>query len=453
MIPENIFRAYDIRGIFQEELTENVALKIGRAVSTLLKDESKDVIVGRDVRLSGEQLQNALIKGLQLGGCNVEDIGMVTTPALYFSSAHYGKDAGVMVTASHNPPNWNGFKIWRKDGFVCEGKGMEDLKRIVLSNSYKESGVGRVKRNAHALMSYSNHIVNSVKVERELKAVFDAGNGASSLLIPKTCEDAEIEVVALNAEPDGSFSRHPPEVTVEVLNELESVVLKEKAAFGVSFDGDGDRCVFVDDKGRVVPSNSIFIILAEHYLRKQKGAPIVYEISCSMLVEEVISSNGGKPILSRVGHAYIYENMIAENAVLGGESSGHYYFNELYGFDDGLFTSLKLAEILSRSDRHLSEMVDSIPVYPRISKNLNCPDEKKFCVVEKIQQQLSKSGDNIISIDGVKSITPKGWFLIRPSNTQPKIRLTVESKTYKDLETLTKAAEEKIASALKSISS
>jgi phosphomannomutase/phosphoglucomutase len=448
-IQERIFRAYDVRGIYGVDLDEKIASRIGKAIPAYLKSDKIEVIVGRDVRLSGKALEKAIIKGLISMECDVEEIGVVTTPILYFSSAHYRKDVGIMITASHNPPEWNGFKIWTKEGFICEGKGMEEFKKIVMEGSFKESKLGKLRKNTQALIDYEDHVLKNIKLEKKLKGVFDPSNGSCSILIPKLYEDAGIEVIALNSEPDGRFPNHPPEPTKEVLNELVKVVLKEKADFGVCFDGDGDRCIFVDDRGRIVPSDSILILLAEQYLKKYKGAPIVYEVSCSMCVEECISLYGGKPILSRVGHAYIYENMRNSKAVFGGESSGHFYFNELYGFDDALFACLKLIEILSKRNERFSDIVDSIPMYPRFSKNFDCPDEKKFKAVDALKKEFINEGRQVIAIDGVKVITSNGWFLVRPSNTQPQIRLIVEAKTREDLKKLTEFVEKKLLEKIK----
>ncbi len=450
MIPEHIFRAYDIRGVYGDDLTEETATRIGRAVPTYLNGEGKDVIVGRDVRLSGGSLEDALIKGLLSGGCDVEDIGMVTTPILYFSWVDYGKDVGIMVTASHNPPEWNGFKILTRGGFICEGKGMEEIKRIAIDGRFEDSVSGRLSRNDRALHDYENYVLGKVEVERKLKGVFDPVNGSCSLLVPDLYEDAGIEVFALNAEPDGRFPKHPPHPTEEVLDELSEIVLREKADFGVAFDGDGDRCVFVDDEGRIVSSNSVLAILAEHYLKERKGVPIVYEVSCSMRVEEVIDLYGGKPVLSRVGHTYIYENMIAEKAAFGGESSGHFYFAEQHGFDDAVFACLKLAEVLSKRDVKFSDVVDSMLVYPRFSKSFNCADEKKFRAVDMLKKEFVEAGSNVLAIDGVKVMAPEGWFLIRPSNTQPQIRLTVEARTAEDLEKLAEFAESRLLKQIRS---
>jgi len=450
MITEHIFRAYDIRGIYGVDLSEETASKLGKAFSTYLDGKGKELIVGRDVRLSGNALEDALIKGLISGGCNVEEIGMVTTPILYFSTVHYRKDGGIMVSASHNPPEWNGFKILTKDGFICEGKGMEALKKIAMAEQFKYSTLGRLEKNTRILVDYENYILKRIRLERRLKGVFDPGNGSCSLLIPKLFDDAGISVVALNSEPDGNFPAHPPEPTRDVLDTLSKVVLEEEADFGVAFDGDGDRCIFVDERGRIVLEDSVLIMLAEQFLKEHKGAPIVYEVSCSMSVEEAIRSRGGKPVLSRVGHTYINEKMLQEKAVFGGESSGHYYFADLYGFDDAVFASLKLAESLSKRDERFSEIIDSMPVYLTRSGNFDCPDEKKFRVVEDLMHELKEMGYQLFTVDGVKVIEPNGWFLIRPSNTQPQIRLTVEAKTKDDLVRLEKFAERKLLDKIRS---
>ncbi len=445
MIQEHIFRAYDIRGIYGRDLTRESAFKIGRAISTYLNGEGRNVIVGRDVRTSGEALENALIDGLIEGGCNVEDLGVVTTPILYFSTFHYSRDCGVMVTASHNPPEWNGFKILTSEGFICEGRGMEDIKEIAVKGRFNRAEPGEKRRRTEALQDYKEYVLGKIGLDRELKAVLDPGNGSCSLLMPDLYQEAGIESTILNPEPDGNFPARSPNITDQALKEISRVVLEEKADFGVGFDGDGDRCAFVDDKGRIVPENTILIILAEHYLKERRGAPIVYEVSCSMSVEEAIRSLGGKPIVSRIGHTYIYERMIHEGAVFGGESSGHFYYADLYGFDDAIFTSLKIAEVISKSNRRFSEIVDSIPTYPLARKTFDCPDEKKFNVVERLKQDFMEyEGYKVLTIDGVKVIGSDGWFLIRPSNTQPQIKLTVEAKSRRRLEELMEIAEDKI---------
>jgi phosphomannomutase/phosphoglucomutase len=265
------------------------------------------------------------------------------------------------------------------------------------------------------------------------------------LLIPKTFNRIGVKVVAINTEPNGSFPWRPPDPTNESLFNLKRLVLKEKADFGVGYDGDGDRSVFIDEKGKIVPSNLIFVILIKYFLKKHIGGSVVYEVSCSSNVEETIKTFGGKPVLSKVGHTYIFDKITKEKAILGGETSGHFYFSDMYGLDDAFYASLKIAEILSNKNEKLSKLVNSIPKYPRIpSKSYECPDEKKYKIVEKLGEELKEMGYKIIAVDGIKVVNNEGWFLIRPSNTQPLIRLTVEAKNEETLQRLVLFAEKKI---------
>lgn len=441
MISANIFRAYDIRGIYGLDLDEGVAEVIGRSIAEY-SGSGKTFIVGRDVRLSSGPLSGALIRGMAAGGLDVEDIGVVTTPLLYFATRYYRAQGGVMVSASHNPPEWNGFKILLDRGFVCMGMGMEDLRDIALKASFGEARAGSVRVNSNAIKDYEEYISRVVNVRRGLRIAADPGGGSCTVLVPRVFERVGIEAHTIYGEPDGSFSRHPPEPNEQTVSELRGLVLERGAEFGICFDGDGDRAVFVDDRGRLVPSSVVLAIFARHYLRKNRGAPVVYEVSCSMIVEETIRAFGGRPVLSRVGHTYIYEKMISEGAVLGGEVSGHFYFKDIYGFDDAVYAGLKMAEVLSEEDMKLSEIVDSIPRYPHIPvKSYRCPDEAKFRVVNRLAEELRALGHRTLTIDGVKVITEDGWFLIRPSNTQPLIRLTVEARDKEKLRKLASYAE------------
>jgi phosphomannomutase len=328
--------------------------------------------------------------------------------------------------------------------------GMEELREIAVDRRFKLDPGGKLENYPGAFADYSNFILGKVKVERKLKVAIDASNGACAGTVPKLFEDAGLEVIAINNEPDGNFPAHPPEPNEETLKELKKVVVKEKADFGVGYDGDGDRALFIDNKGRIISGDIALIIFAKYYLEKRKGAKILYELSCSSSVDETIRAHGGIPIMSRVGHAYIMDEMIKENAVLGGEVSSHLYFADVYGFDDALYAGLKMAEILSKTSERLSEMVDSIPKYPSMPvKVYECPDEKKFKVVEKLTEEFRQMGHKIITIDGVKVIEPDGWFLIRASNTLPQIKMTAEAKTKEKLKQLTKFAERKILEKIK----
>jgi phosphoglucosamine mutase len=449
VVSEGIFRAYDIRGVYGKDLTEEVIQTIGRALASYVGGRNKTVLVGKDVRLSSDPLGKALTGGLLSGGLDVEDIGTVTTPILNFASAHYGRDGGVMVTASHNPPDWNGLKIWTKNGFISMGMGMEALRDSALKGEFKPSPRGRLRQNPNAIPDYINYVSEKTKIGRRLDVVADPGNGSCCLLMPNVFKKTGLNATVINGEPDGSFPAHSPEPSEETVSEVQKLVLRQRADFGVGFDGDGDRAIFVDEKGRMVSNTAIFIILAEHFLRKTKGAAVVYEVSCSLAVEETIKALGGKPVLCRVGHTYIVDEITKADAVFGGETSGHFYFRDVYGFDDAVYTSLKIAEVLSKKGVEFSEVVDSIPQYPRIPlKNYACPDEKKFRVVEDLAREFAEAGYRTVIIDGVKVVEDDGWFLIRISNTQPLVRLTVEAKTQEALQNKVDFAEKKIVEAI-----
>ncbi|MEM1537693.1 MAG: phosphomannomutase/phosphoglucomutase [Candidatus Nezhaarchaeales archaeon] len=441
-VASSIFRAYDVRGVYGEDLTLEVAEAIGKGFATFLGGGGRRVAVGRDVRLSGEVLQEALMGGLTSAGCNVLDIGVVTSPVLYFTVINLRLDGGVMVTASHNPPEWNGFKLCREGAILCgEGTGMEEVRSIVLEGRFKEGVKGVLEHYGNALKDYFNHVLRLVNIEKPLKVALDPGNGASTLTAPYLFKEAGCSIVAINAEPNGRFPAHHPEPTEEALQQLKEVVVKEEADFGVGYDGDGDRAVFIDERGNILPGDVTLVLFAKYYLEKRGGGKVVYDVSCSTAVEEAIRASGGEPIVSRVGHAFMMNRVLSEKAVFGGEKSSHFYFAELYGIDDGVFASLKLAEILSRKGVRLSELASTVSRYPSTSKNYECADNVKFKVVERLARKYMELGKKLIALDGVKVLEPEGWFLVRASNTQPLIKVTVESKSVEKLKELKEKVE------------
>ncbi len=444
-----IFRAYDIRGVFGENLTDKVATKLGAAFAAFL-GENKEVLVARDVRLSGETLRKALVSGL-VSGCNVTDIGVVPTPLLYFSINRLQKDAGIIVTASHNPPEWNGFKLFWQRGCIY-GNDMERIKQIAKKIDLKKLGRkrGKLTRYEGIIQEYMNFVQNKIKIEKELKVVTDTANGTCGLLVPSLFKRLGCKVLTLNENPDGTFPAHLPEPKEETLVELKEEVVKNEADFGVGYDGDGDRAVFVDEKGNIIPGDLVLLVFAKDVLQKSKGGKIVYELSCSMAVEEYVKRHGGIPIVERVGHTFIMDKMIEENALLGGEKSSHFYFSECYGVDDAIFASLRMAEILSKSELKLSEIVDSLPKYPSIyEKNFDCPDDLKFLVIEKLRSKFKDYGLKFLDMDGVKLLDEDGWVLLRPSNTEPIIRVTAEARTEEKLKELYELAEKELKQAMK----
>jgi phosphomannomutase/phosphoglucomutase len=433
---DHIFRAYDIRGIFGKDLTEEVATRIGAAFAKFL--EGKAVVVGRDVRISGEKLRDAMISGL-VSRCDVTDVGVVPTPLLYFALNRLRKDAGVMVTASHNPPQWNGFKAFRGNGGSIYGKDMETVREYAKVVDPKKLGEKRGKATSHEgiIGEYQDFVQGKIRLGRKLSVVADTANGTCGLVAPALFERLGCDVLTLNQKPDGTFPAHLPVPKEETLGELMKEVVRRKADFGVGYDGDGDRAVFIDEKGNLIPGDLTLLIFAKNVLQKHPGGKVIYELSCSMAVEEYVKKLGGIPLVERVGHTFIMDKMISEKALLGGEKSSHFYFADVYGMDDGVFASVKMAEILSKSNEKLSEMVASLPQYPSVyEKNFECPDKQKFRVIENVRRQFKRYGLKTLDIDGVKLIEEDGWVILRASNTEPVIRISAEAKTKEKLQKL-----------------
>jgi len=434
---ENIFRAYDIRGIFGKDLTTEIAEKIGKAFGTFI-GEGKNLVVGRDVRLSGKALSDAVISGLTSVGCNVTNIGIVPTPILYFAIAHQKYDGGIVVTASHNPSEWNGFHLCKERGLFCaQGSGMEKVKDLVLKNRFKRTKrIGKVETYNKIFRDYTDFVLSKIKVRKKFKIVLDCSNGTTALITPRLLELIGCEVVALNGEPDGRFPAHLPEPNEETLKKLKEKVVELKADLGVGYDCDGDRAVFVDERGRIVNLDKTPIIFIDDVLKKTKNAKILYDVSCSLAIEEFIKNKNGIPLISKVGHAFFPEKMINMNISFGCERSAHYYFSETYGFDDGTFSTLKMIEILSNSGKSLSEIADSLPHYYTTQKNFACDDKAKFEIIKNLKIKFSKLGFNINDLDGMKAFDEESWVLIRPSNTEPLIRIFAEAKNENKLKKL-----------------
>jgi phosphomannomutase/phosphoglucomutase len=435
-IEENIFRPNDIRGIYGKDLTEEIAEKIGKAFGTFL-GENKKIVISRDVRLSSKSLRDALISGLTSVGCDVVDIGITTTPIFYFAlfSKHF--DGGAMITASHNPPEWNGFHVYKGINPLMMGKGIEKLKEIFLKEEFRKTKrKGNVEVYKNIIEDYTKFILSRIKIEKKLKIVVDCSNGCAALVVPNLLKKLKQKVIVINGKIDGSFPAHGPEAKEETLTELKEKVLKEKADFGVGYDGDADRAVFVDEKGRVLAGDEVAVVILKDLFQKKKSPRILNEVSCSSSVEEYIKKNGGILKTSKRGHAFVQKLMLKEKIDFGFEKSSHFYFSELKGFDDGVFATLKVAEILSKSDKTFSEMVNSVPFYPFKEKSLYCKDEIKLKVVEGVKREIFKLGLKTKELDGIKAYTKDGWFLIRASGTEPMIRITVEAKNEEVLENI-----------------
>ena len=409
-----LFREYDVRGIYGKELTEEFAYKLGKAYGTVINGK---VVVGRDGRLSSKTLQNSFMDGLVSTGAHVLDLGLISTPAVYLAIKLLNVDGGVIVTASHNPKEWNGFKLCDKNGYTIDNS---NFKSIFLNGKFSK-GIGSVEKY-NFIPEYENFLLRLSGIEK-VNAAVDTGNGVAGVY--DIFEKLGMEVI--NKEVDGNFPNRPPEPNENTLEKLREVVLDGNLNFGVGLDGDADRAIFVDDKGRVLDSSVTLAILSMKLL-KTKRAKVVFDISSSLFIEDFVKKNKGIPIISKTGRRNIIKKMKEEDADIGGEFSGHLYFKELFGFDDGVYAILKMAKALS--GKKLSQIVDEIVKYKLYLKKatVECDDEKKFEVVKRIKDKLVKKYRNYVDIDGIKIYTDFGWFLIRASNTKPEIRVMVESK-------------------------
>lgn len=444
---ENMFRMYDIRGIWGEDLTEETAEVIGRAFGTYVKQKGiNSVLVGRDNRISSKPIRDALVKGLTSTGCDVLDVGVLTTPAFYYSNILYNSQAGMMITASHNPPQFNGFKVMVGPSTIYG----EELKKIyyIAEKGEFEKGSGEVKY-AYPINSYINMIKEKVKLgERKLKVVVDCGNGTASLFYPDVIYNLGCEVYPLYCESDPTFPNHFPDpVKEENLKDLIEEVKRVKADLGIAFDGDGDRIGVVDEKGNIIWGDMLMILYWREIMKKHPGAEAIVEVKCSQALVEEIEKLGGKPLFYKTGHSLIKAKMKEINAVFTGEMSGHMFFaDEYYGFDDAAYAAARLLRILSNTDKSLSELLADVPKYPSTPEiRLECSDEKKFDVVKGVTEHFREKGYNIIDVDGARVLFDGGWGLVRASNTGPELIVRCEAKTQEKLEEIKKELSEALA--------
>lgn len=443
MNPE-IFRTYDIRGIAATDLPDQVVLKLGKAYGTYMKDfRLKDVVVGRDVRLSSPRIRDALVKGMVSAGLNITDIGVVPTPLLYFSLFHYHKDGGMMITGSHNPIEYNGFKVCREKETIY-GEEIQRLRQLIDKADFA-SGQGRVEE-ADPIPAYAEEVKSRVSIGRRLKVVMDPGNGTVGPIAEKLFSDLGCDVECIFCKPDGNFPNHLPDPTIpEYTEALIQRVIERKVDFGIGYDGDGDRIGAVDEKGNIIWGDKLLAIFAQKVLEERPGSKIIFEVKCSQGLVEFIQAKGGVPLMWKTGHSLIKAKMKEVGSPLAGEMSGHMFFGDnYYGYDDAIFASLRLLEILSQTDRKLSELAAEVPSYHSTPElRMDCPDEKKFEVVDKLTEYF-KERYEVIDVDGVRILFDGGWGLVRASNTQPALVLRFEAKTEERLEEIKRTVMEKL---------
>lgn len=433
-----IFRQYDIRGIAETDLTDDVVCSIGKAFGTIIRRaELKKIAFGSDVRLSSNRLKDALSEGILSTGCDVIDVGVVPTPVLYFSIFHYATDGGIMITGSHNPKEYNGFKLCKGETTIY-GDEIQDLKKIIEKKDFIK-GKGSME-SKNPVDAYIKLLKTKVKIERPLKIIVDPGNGTAGPIARKLFKDLGCEVECIYCEPDGNFPNHLPDPTVpEYIVDLIRLVKGEKADLGIGYDGDGDRIGVIDELGNIIWGDKLLALFSKEILEKKKGLPIIFEVKCSQGLVEFIESHGGVPIMWKTGHSLIKAKMKEEDSPLAGEMSGHMFFKDnYYGYDDAIFASLRLLQIISKTDEPLSKLASEIPYYhstPEI--RVDCSDETKFGIVEKVRDYFKKNYD-VIDIDGVRVLFGDGWGLVRASNTQPVLVLRFEAKTEERLEEIKK---------------
>jgi len=447
-IPTHIFRAYDIRGIFNDDLYPETMLMIGLALGTYAgKRDEKSVVVGNDIRTTSPLLSNALISGLLSSGIDVTNAGTTPFGVCAFSGWRLKKDIVAYVTASHLPPEWNGVKLYTGEGIGFSAAENETIRDIVLDGKGKEvswSEVGN-HREVDLRAEYIEYIAE--RFDRDIfkgkKIVLDCGNGSMGLVALDVMKRVNLKAEALFSKPDPSFPNRPSEPTDASLGVLKAEVNRKRADFGVAFDGDGDRVAIVDDSGRMLSADQCGVIIAKALLEARKGT-VLANVECSMLVERELERLGGKIERIPVGHTFLTMEASKRNAVLGIESSGHYVIPSFFPFDDAMIIPLKIADILVKTGKKLSELVDELPKYPKVRKNLQCDDDAKFEVMRVLAERLAKEygADRINTMDGIridlKEEEEEGWVLIRASNTSPLIRVTVEGATEEIKEKLMK---------------
>ncbi|MCL4344082.1 MAG: phosphomannomutase/phosphoglucomutase [Nitrososphaerota archaeon] len=423
------FHAYDIRGIYGREIDQEFATKIADSLTGYVGGPGS-VAVGMDVRDSSVDLYNVIVERLNATGNKVHMLGLVPTPAFYFAIAHLGLDGGIMVTASHNPPEYNGFKLCERGGrIIAEGFGMEKFKQIFFSGQAPPKSEGaKIKTSIEEV--YVDYIKPKVKTVNQLKIIVDIGNGATFSFTKAICKGLGFNCRFINDMPDGTFPSRPSEPTDQTVGQLKEAVINEGADLGVAFDGDGDRALFVDEKGKTVRGDVAFAVLAELY-RGKSNKKAVIEVNFSEAVENKLRSLGYETIVSKVGHSYITDLMINRGALIGGEISGHYYFADMYGLDDAMFAWIKMVEYISNSGTKLSELVSKIKLPPS-SDVITVPVEenKKELVMAGVTRELSAVAQKVIDIDGIKAYFDDGWVLVRKSNTMPQIKIKSEGTGY-----------------------
>jgi len=431
MLKPTIFREYDIRGIADTDLTSSGIEQLGLGLGTyLIRHAGRKVNLGRDCRLSSDRLHDALLKGLIAAGCEVIDIGTAPTPVLYYSAKHLGADGAVMITGSHNPPEYNGFKTVCGTG-TLHGESIQAVRKLIEAGDF-ERGQGSVKP-FDAVTPYVEEVASQFHLSRRVKLVADAGNGTAGPVAHRIFEKLNVEVKELYFEMDGRFPNHHPDPTVvSNLRDLQHAVRENQAELGIAFDGDSDRIGAVDEDGAAIYGDMLMLIYGREILTRKPGATFIGEVKCSQIMYDELNKLGARAIMYKTGHSLIKAKMQEERAELAGEMSGHMFFaDRYYGYDDALYAACRLIEIVANSGKPLSAQLAGIPKTvstPEI--RIDCPDEVKFGVVERVAACFKKT-HKTVDVDGVRILFPEGWGLLRASNTQPVLVMRFEATSEK----------------------
>ena len=433
-IPESIFRAYDIRGIVGETLTEDVVEQIGQAVGSESQSRGAGtIVVGRDGRLSGPSLQSALMRGLQISGMEVIDIGQAPTPMIYFAAVHLKASSCVAVTGSHNPPDYNGLKIVAA-GETLSADAIQDIRNRIVDGDLL-TGSGSL-REMDIQSDYIQRVVSDIKIGRPLKLVVDCGNGVAGGVAPQLLRELGCEVAELYCEVDGTFPNHHPDPSKpENVAELREQVLHSGADLGLAFDGDGDRLGVIDSAGNLIFPDRQMMLYAQDLLSRNPGGEVIYDVKCTRNLPDIISKAGGKPTMWKTGHSFIKKKLKESGALLAGEMSGHIFFKERwYGFDDALYTAARLLEIVSATERSTEEIFGDLPDTVNTPElNIQFAEGEHYAFMDQLKQQATFDGAEVNSIDGVRADYPNGWGLVRPSNTTPVLVLRFEADSENDI--------------------
>ena len=446
--PHSIFKAYDIRGIIDETLTLDIAYKIGQAVgSEVIASGGDSIVIGRDGRLSGPSISKALANGLQATGVNVVDIGLAPSPVVYYSSYSKNIPSCIAITGSHNPPNYNGFKMV-VDGTTLSAERIQQVKQRIIDNDFSEGNGTYTEQEV--IPDYIERIVSDVKPARKMKIVIDCGNGVGGATAPQVFTQMGCDVVELFSEVDGNFPNHHPDPSqIENLQDLIAAVEEHDAELGLAFDGDADRLGVVSKKGEIIWADRQMILFAQDVLSRNPGTDIIYDVKCSRNLPAEIEKAGGNPIMWRTGHSFVKAKLKETGAALAGEMSGHIFFKERwFGFDDGVYAGARLIEILSKMDQTPQQVFDALP------NSINTPELRidfaegeHYVFMDKLKAAADFGDAQVSTIDGLRVDYKDGFGLVRPSNTTPILVLRFEADTEEGL----KRIQAEFASAIKAI--